>query len=174
MIPSFAESVERKIRSLGGIVPEGGLKVFSFIDCTQIPTSRPGGGPKPNGRRNNPLIQRSFYNGWKHNHGLKVQTIDLPNGMNLHVTNASSLRHNDLFVWHESDMSRKLDNLLGDHGYSVYGDSAYAILNDPHVSSRRDDDDENGAPMAAKMSSCRESIEWNYGHVKNLFKLMPI
>ena len=49
---------------------------------------RPGGGPRQSGvlaDRNDLLIQRAWYNGWKKLHGLKFQTIDMPNGMNAHV-----------------------------------------------------------------------------------------
>ena len=55
-----------------------------FIDNTM----KPGGGPAGDGRnapRNDPHIQRAWYNGWKKLHGLKWQTVDTPNGMNGHV-----------------------------------------------------------------------------------------
>jgi hypothetical protein len=41
------------------------FRICGFIDNTTIETARPGGGPRVDGHRNNPLIQQSFYNGWK-------------------------------------------------------------------------------------------------------------
>jgi len=59
---------------------------------------------------------------------------------------------------------------VGDRGYRIYGDSAYGVLNDPFISHH--DDDEPGAPgsFAKQMSCARETIEWNYGHLKTMFK----
>jgi len=85
-LPGLATAIERKVNELDARFEEGTLRVFGFIDCTQIATSRPGGGPRQDGRRNSGLLQRAFYNGWKHNHGIKFQTIDLANGMNFHVS----------------------------------------------------------------------------------------
>jgi hypothetical protein len=42
--------------------------IFGFIDNTMNATCRPGGGPTRDGTRaprNDPLIQRAWYNGWK-------------------------------------------------------------------------------------------------------------
>jgi len=171
-IPACAKAIDDKVAALGGVVAQDTLA--SFIDCTQIATARPGGGPRSDGHRNNPLIQRAFYNGWKHNHGIKFQTIDLPNGMNFHVSDASSLRHNDLFMWHESDMEAKLqdffENELDGRHYATYGDSAYAVLNDAHVTYRAEVEVVNEGNFNKHLSSCRESIEWNYGSLKTLFK----
>ena len=77
------------------------FKVTGFIDNTIITTSRPGGGPAAEGinaPRNNPLIQKSFYTGWKKLYGIKVQTVVLPNGMIFHISKAFSARRFDLFT----------------------------------------------------------------------------
>ena len=78
------------------------------------PTGRPGGGPARDGanaRRNDPLIQRAWYNGWKKLHGMKWQTVDLPNGMNFHVWGPISIRHNDLESHDLSEINAKLAQL---------------------------------------------------------------
>ena len=57
---------------------EDEFNIVGFIDCTVIATSRPGGGPVSDGvgsRRNPGNIQRAFFNGWKHHHGVKLQTV---------------------------------------------------------------------------------------------------
>jgi hypothetical protein len=47
--------------------------------------SRPGGGPAVeegiNAERYNTLVQETFFNGYKACHGIKHQTVELPNGM---------------------------------------------------------------------------------------------
>ena len=50
----------------------GGLRVVGFIDNTTNATCHPGGGSARDGidaPRNDPLIQRARYNGWKKLHG---------------------------------------------------------------------------------------------------------
>ena len=59
------------------------FNVAMFIDNTVYANCRPGGGPTvdgPNSPRQHPLIQQAFYNGWKSVHGIKWQTVSLPNG----------------------------------------------------------------------------------------------
>ena len=111
----FARKIKEKLSLLGVEYPdpseENGFNVFGFIDCTNLRTCRPGGGPVvdgPNSTRNDQNLQRAFYNGWKKQHGYKWQTIDLPNGMNFHVWGPVSLRHNDLECWYNSDMAANL------------------------------------------------------------------
>ena len=55
-----------------------------------------GAGDERNAPRNDPLIQRAWYDGWKKLHGLKWQSVDFPNGMNGHVYDSISIRRNDL------------------------------------------------------------------------------
>jgi hypothetical protein len=95
----MAEAIRLKLEQLGCFFPPGTFRVFAFIDNTMNATCRPGGGPARDGAhapRNDPEIQRAWYNGWKKVHGLKWQTIDLPNGMNLKVDGPFSVRDNDL------------------------------------------------------------------------------
>jgi hypothetical protein len=86
-LPEFAEFIRQKVAEKGAHFEEGTFAVFGFIDNTHISTCRPGGGPMREGHgapRWNKLIQQAFYNGWKKRHGLKVQTVELPNGMTWH------------------------------------------------------------------------------------------
>lgn len=87
--------------------------VFGFIDDSieevSVPYSGPDGDFEEAGRR--PLYedaQRSVYNGWKHVHGIKVETIYLPNGIST-VYGPESCRENDLGTLNHSG----LDNFLG-------------------------------------------------------------
>ena len=100
-LPSMAEHIRAKLEQRGCYFPPGSFRIFSFIDNTMNATCRPGGGPERDdvdAPRNDPLIQRAFYNGWKKLHGMKWQTLDMPNGMNFHVWGPVSIRHNDLWT----------------------------------------------------------------------------
>ena len=104
-LPEFAELIRAKVESKGVFFPPGSFRVFGFTDNTMNATCRPGGGPTRTGEdapRGDPLIQRAWYNGWKKLHGMKWQTIDLPNGMNMHVWGPVSIRHNDIWTLEES------------------------------------------------------------------------
>ena len=134
-IPMFADKIRLKLDQLGCPFPSssdsiGGFNIFGFIDNTMNAICRPGGGPTRDGDnapRNNPLIQRAFYNGWKKVHGLKYQTVDLPNGMNFHVYGPVSLRHNDNYTLVASNINDKIANLFMNDEllFMIYGDSAY-------------------------------------------------
>ena len=155
---------------------EAGFNIFGFIDNTMNATCRPGGGPTRDGTnapRNDPLIQRAWYNGWKKVHGMKWQTIDLPNGMNFHVYGPVSLRHNDLYTLHHSQIDQKLDELFaGDvYRYAIYGDSAYLIYGLNNIRARHDNLHNTPREVLENksMSSCRECIEWDYGDVGKMW-----
>lgn len=71
-----AQAIRNKCVEKGCYFPDssapGGLHVAGFIDNTLNATCRPGGGPARDGAdapRNDPLIQRAWYNGWKKLHG---------------------------------------------------------------------------------------------------------
>ena len=100
-LPEFAEKVRAKLQAKGVFFEPGSFRVFGFTDNTMNATCRPGGGPTRTGEdapRNDPMIQRAWYNGWKKLHGMKWQTVDLPNGMNMHVWGPVSIRHNDIWT----------------------------------------------------------------------------
>ena len=83
----FAECIHKKVveKSEGAIsYPPGSYLVFGFIDDTTIRTCRPGGVPAEEGEnaeRNSKLLQEAFYSGYKKHHGIKFQSVELPNGM---------------------------------------------------------------------------------------------
>ena len=136
-LPTFAEKIRLKMCELGCdeyLVP-GCFRVFGFLDNTLNPSCRPGGGPTQPGvdaPRHDPLLQRAFYNGWKKCHGLKWQTVSLPNGMEFNAWGPLSLRRNDITSLEKSRLEEKLEDLFaeelerGERVYVLYGDSAYA------------------------------------------------
>jgi len=144
---------------------DNGFCIFSFIDNTMFAFSRPGGGPVRGGEqseRNDKLIQQAWWTGWKKLHGMKWQTVDLPNGMNLHVWGPVSVRHNDSYTLNKSDIEEKLralqERLEFQVTYKMFGDSAYFPGEIMAVGGGRG------------MSSVRETIEWDYKDLKVLWK----
>jgi hypothetical protein len=166
-----AEAIRKKCRDLGCYFPED-FCIFSFTDNTMNASCRPGGGPQRDGTnapRNDPLIQRAFYNGWKKLHGIKFQTVDLPNGMNFMVWGPFSVRHNKLWALRHSELNQKISTCQNENDmqYSTYGDSAYVNLSLSHVWARHKYNPctERENLKIRVLSSFRECIEWDYGDV---------
>ena len=80
--PPFVESYAHAIDSKGSPLPN----CFGFIDGTVRPICRP---------EQNPRI---FYNGHKRVHGLKYQSVVLPNGMIANMYNPSELCSSQLWT----------------------------------------------------------------------------
>lgn len=140
-----------------------GFAIFGFIDNTMVAMCRPGGGPTAGGEqapRVDPLVQRSWWTGWKKLHGLKWQTVIMANGMDFEVWGPVSVRHNDNFTLNLSQITSKLEALQLNNNlkFGIYGDSAYH--NQEYLAT--------GGPRG--MSSVRESIEWRYKDLKVYFK----
>jgi hypothetical protein len=176
---SCARSIAEKCLEKGCWFDPATFAIFGFIDNTMNATCRPCGGPSEDGRdapRYDPLIQQAWYNGWKKLHGIKWQTVDLPNGMTYHAWGGFAVRHNDLFSLRHSDINDKIARaqILELVQYYIYGDSAYATLDNSHIRARHNHEHltvreklENRA-----LSSVREIIEWDYGEVGNFFPLV--
>ena len=138
----FAENNREKLLEYGYDFFPNDFDAFSLIDNTTNSTCQPGGGPQyvnwieVRAPRNDPIIQRTFYNGWKSTHGLKWQTVDLPNGMNFYVWGPVSIRHNDLYTYSRSEVNENLCRLQAgeQRQYKAYGESAY--YPDTHLRTR--------------------------------------
>jgi len=131
----FASSAE----AIGNKTGIRGNRVAHFIDCNCLSTSVPGGGPAQQGANSlrwDDDIQRAFYNGWKSIHGLKHQTVDNAYGCTVDMSQACSLRNNDMRVFHRSrinDRMREVQELdPEDEQYIIMGDSAYLLEDVPH------------------------------------------
>ena len=91
--------------------------------------------------------------------------------MDFHLFGAESLRHNDLFMFDQSCIHDILVNIQEGNPlkYAIWGDSAYQHLVEEHVSFRV----EGLAELTSKaMGSARETVEWNFAHLKGLFKML--
>lgn len=131
----MSKKIEWKYLQCGGVMPPNTIfRVCAFIDCTYIYSCRPGGGPRFPGvgsARNDNLIQFTFYNGYKKGHGLKYQTVELPNGMACHVYGPKPLRKSDVEILQQSNIHNKWQELHADVPADdwkvLYGDGIYPI-----------------------------------------------
>ena len=75
------------------------------------------------------MHQNQVYNGWKHAHGLKFQSIVAPDGILLHLDGPYLGRHHDAWVLQVSGLLEILDVQLqkGEKSYCIYGDPAYSV-----------------------------------------------
>ena len=107
----------------------GTFRVFGFHDDTVIATCRPGGGPAPDGGRHDNFIQMAFYNGWKKHHGVKYQTLELPNCLVADMFGPRSFRRSDLELLGESDLNNRLAAVQQGQPqqYASYGDGIFPI-----------------------------------------------
>jgi hypothetical protein len=145
--------------------------VCMFIDCNCLPTSCVGGGPAEGGanaRRWSTKIQEAFYNGWKSVHGLKHQSCDIAHGITVDLSDAYSLRRNDLYLLRESGVNAALALLTTLY---IFGDSAYKA--ESNISSYLKEEVVirlGYAKWNSAMKGVRIAIEWNYGYTASLFK----
>jgi hypothetical protein len=124
---------------------------------------RVGGGPLTGGEQAPRLpkeIQQAWWTGWKKLHGLKWQTVALPNGCDFEVHGPASVRHNDNYTLDQSRIEDKLAELQADEEltYAMFGDSAYS------------DSEWIVTGDGRGMSSVREPIEWDYKDLKTMWK----
>jgi nuclease HARBI1 len=171
-LPGCAFSIANKLTELSGVQYDpDNFRVAMFIDCTVIATRRPGSGPTPDGNRYNNFIQMSFFNGWKRHHGLKFQSIELPNGMCMDMFGPRSFRQSDLELLDDSDIHDKIENLLRDepNKYAMYGDGIYPVR--PHLIGKHFGGqlDHNLVQENVNMARIRIGNEWNYGITAKLY-----
>lgn len=151
--------------------------MFGFHDCTIIATCRPGGGPTVDGGRNDNLIQQSFYNGWKKHHGIKFQTLELPNGLCADLHGPSSFRHNDLELLHNSNLNTRLEQAQANQArmFASYGDGIYPIDTctiSKHVIDYNNMDNQTIHSLSYEnrmMSRIRIANEWDYGSTCSMY-----
>jgi hypothetical protein len=77
--------------------------------------------------RTDPLLQRTYWTGYKKFHGLKWQTVVMANGMDFEIWGPVSVRHPDSFTLNKSRIEYKLEECQRGQlrQFKMYGDSAY-------------------------------------------------
>jgi hypothetical protein len=173
--PVFSEAVRTKFTARTGLdIMVGNFKIVAFHDCTVIGCCRPGGGPSSAGQnapRYNNFIQMAFYNGWKHMHGTKWLTVELPNGMCMDMHGPFSFRHNDLELFEDARLNDRLEAAQVDqeNRYCSYGDSIFPNLTCCKSKHRANALTQEEQLQNAGMGSMRIANEWHYGFTANLF-----
>ncbi len=120
--------------------------------------------------------------GYLRSHGLKYQTVLLPNGLFTGVF-GSSISHNDLGVLNMSRLTRYLEDILfpdyampGGLLPALYGDAIFMNVNYSTILAKYDfignvEVDYLIKRLNHRMSGIRQSIELMYGAFFNLFSL---
>lgn len=158
--------------------------IFGFIDCSIDKICRPFSGPAGNyegsGRKpEEEIAQRAFYTGYKKIHGIKVETVYLPNGMSTlfgpvsarltDVENVLEMSMLNTFLVHLQAGRPFEYQALGD---GVYGNGNLRCIRS-YFKSRANEppltDDQLRCNLAIK--KCRQSIEYNYGSMSMHFKI---
>jgi hypothetical protein len=139
------------------------LNVFGFIDGSLRTICRPSRG------------QRAQYSGHKRKHGLKFQSVSLPNGIIAHLYGPEDGRRHDITLFRNSGVMAQLVALQAATqerygvAYTIYGDSAYpinpCIITGFKGANLTDDELE----FNQALSSVRESVEWCFGKVATYF-----
>jgi hypothetical protein len=130
--PEFSQCIRRKLYEQAGVyVPAHEFHVAAFHDTTTVPTCRPGSGPDSQGNRKDPRVPRSAY--CRRVHGLKFQTMELPNGMCGHLFGPEVVRRNDREIVARSHLNDRLAQLqVGQpFQYHSFGDAIY--IEDTHI-----------------------------------------
>ena len=153
-------------------------RVFGIVDDTCIKTCRPGSGavndnPHSPRRVGAHEIQRAFYSGYLRQHGLKYQTLLLPNGLFGSVW-GSSISHNDIGIMNMSGLEQYLQETLdfipGTTMFpTVFGDAIF--VPSPVITNRILNSDLRQEIIDKRMNSIRQSVELMYGLFFGIFHL---
>jgi len=161
------------------------FRIFGFVDCSIDKVSRPRSGPDGDyvgapRKLGQYEAQRSVYTGYKKIHGIKVETVLLPNGISTVFGPVSARVHDVGGVM----LMSGLDDFLLDiqqnmpwAPYSVFGDSTY---NAQHLQCTRSYYRPliPGVALTPHQELCnvrikppRQTIEFSYGEVEGIFQI---
>eukprot|EP00978_Attheya_sp_CCMP212_P031143 scaffold116644_cov31-Attheya_sp.AAC.1 len=152
--PKFAEVIRKTIQTEFGILFQPGEFPFvSFTDCTQTKTRTPGTGPDGEGRgakchADAVLLDEATYTRYGKIHGLKTLNTVLPNGIIAWMYGPVSVRENDIGVLNLANLDHARKAPIGGELEEIDVDVNYA------------------------MASQRQCVEWPYGTMENLFKVL--
>jgi hypothetical protein len=131
-----------------------------------VPTRKGIGAP-----RNNNFMQMAFYNKWKKHHGIKSQSVELPNGMTMDLFGPISFRQNDLQVLNRSQFNQRMEALQqGGKKYAVYGDGIFVTKSCLLRSYEGDDLTVREKKENRVMTKIRIAVEWSFGLTGKLYK----
>jgi len=189
--PRFFDSIQQRVmqddirHNIDGTTVEiEGLNflpfdIFGFIDCSIDRICRPFSGPDGDyagapRKEQYARTQRAFYTGYKKCHGIKVETVLLPNGISTVFGPVSARLHDTASVLNMSGLNQFLIHIQRNnlHQYQVMGDGVYRTGFLECVRSYfRPPLTQEQAYCNAKLKACRQSIEWSYGDISKLFAI---
>ena len=117
-------------------------------------------------------FQQQVYSGHKRGHGLKYQSIVLPNGLiaNLYGP-VVGIRH-DSFMMYDSGLPQQMQTLLGAQNFYLYGDPGYPIrrfLITPFLGNNLTQAQREFNSTMSKMRIC---VEWEFGDLFEQFAFL--
>ena len=159
-MPVFASATSARGSPLG--------RLWAFVDGTWIAMSRPG----RDGYRGE--MQRVYYSGYKHAHGLLYQGVFAPNGLFVELdgpyagglfNDISMLAYSGLLdrIWDSCHINGELYYIFGDCGYT---NDACLVCPYPKATAHAS---QEARDFNRRMSKIRVPIEWGFGHVRALF-----
>jgi hypothetical protein len=126
-LPIWHHAVNMRVfGTLGVCIPAILGMVCMFVDGTFRHVCRPGSGTQLNPGFFADL-QRALYTRYKRGHGFQFQALSCPTGLVIDLWGPGPGRQNDLYLVGESDLTARLVALFNGVGYTVYGDSIYAV-----------------------------------------------
>jgi len=154
-MPYYAELIQRKSNNAV-------LTTWSFIDGTLRKTCRP------------VRFQRQAYSGHKRHHGIKFQSLVIPEGLIACLYGPIAGHRHDSYMLTESNILpqvRELMPLDGSNGtvYQIYGDPAYPQCGHLFGGFRNPNPGTLEALWNTEMSKVREVVEWAYGEIPQKF-----
>lgn len=161
-------------------IPFDAFRIFGFLDDTGFRTTAPG----ITSRRIYGFfddVQRAFYSAYFAGHGLKVQTLTLPNGM-IGSVYIGAWRVSDAGLLNMSGLDTYLAALFNEYNIrlpaalnqfpAVYGDGIFPQL--ATIVARYGLSNENESRVNRRLASVRQSIEHIFGFHSNTFELFNI
>ena len=159
------------------------VDICMFIDCSIDQIRRPLSGPNgdyegASRKEGNDELQRAFYTGYKKYHGIKVETVLLPNGLSTLFGPVSARRHDINGVLQMSQLNEFLVAIQTNRQqeYQALGDGAYGCnlrCIRSYLTSRAGQppltDEQKRVNKALKY--CRWTIEWSYGRISRDFEI---
>lgn len=133
---------------------------WAFIDGTARPICRPS------------QNQQEYFSGHKRLHALKYQALMCANGLICELDGPYPGKRHDAGILFESDLYSKLERLVGEHHYVIYGDPAYPLrhlIMKPYGGSHLTQEQQN---FNSAMSTVRQAVEWGFGKVVSEFAFL--
>ncbi|OAD68488.1 hypothetical protein PHYBLDRAFT_188753 [Phycomyces blakesleeanus NRRL 1555(-)] len=160
--PENLEGLASAIYDKGAELPN----IVGFIDGTMQAIARPSQDHE---------VQKVFYNGWKHLHALKYQSIVTPDGITSSLLGPYVGSRHDQYIYTMSKTEARVEKYLDivpdvELPFALYGDPAYMFSKCLYSSFEGVSLSDLDKKINKSMSKVRVAIEWEFGEVQKYFK----